>query len=109
MYFETEHCPAATAVSAIVAGCCQDSPSYTVSEQPLLWIVIYFVCVNFRKFIQFLMFRKPVSVACLLSAAACLLLAVRCLCCLLSSACTAATPPVAVVVAARFNRTAHGE
>ena len=98
MYFETEHCPAATAVSAIVAGCCRDSSSYTVSEQPLLWVVIYFVCVNFRKFIQFLMFRKPVSVACLL-------LAVQCL----SSACAAATPPVVVVVAARVNRTAHGE
>jgi len=27
------------------------------------------VCVNFQKFIQFLMFRKPVSVACLLSVA----------------------------------------
>jgi len=43
IYFETEHCLAA-AVSAIVAGCCRDSPSYTVSEQSLLWVVIYFVC-----------------------------------------------------------------
>jgi len=46
------------------------------------------------------MSSKLVSVACLLSAA-CLLLAVRCLCSLLSGACAAATPPVAVVVAAR--------
>jgi hypothetical protein len=46
------------------------------------------------------MSRKPVSVACLLSAA-CLLLAVRCLCCLLSGAYAAVTPPDAVVVAAR--------
>jgi hypothetical protein len=95
MYFQTEHCLAAASVSAIVACCCRDSLSYTVSEQPLLWVVIYFVCVNFRKFIQSLMSSKPVSAACL--------------CCLLSSACAAANPPVAVVVAARVNRTAHGE
>ena len=44
MYFETEHCLAA-AVTAIVAGCCRDALSYTVSEQLLLlWVVIYFVC-----------------------------------------------------------------
>jgi len=42
MYFETEHCRAA-AVTAIVAGCCRDALSYTVSEQLLLWLVIYFV------------------------------------------------------------------
>ena len=44
MYFETEHCRAAAAVTAIVAGCCRDALSYTVSEQLLLWAVIYFVC-----------------------------------------------------------------
>ena len=46
---------------------------------------IFCVCVNFRKFIQSLMFSKPVSAACL--------------CCLLSGACAAATPPVAVAAA----------
>jgi len=38
-----QHCRAA-AVTAIVAGCCRDALSYTVSEQLLLWAVIYFVC-----------------------------------------------------------------
>jgi len=44
MYFETEHCRAAAAVTAAVTGCCRDTLSYTVSEQLLLWVVIYFVC-----------------------------------------------------------------
>ena len=44
MYFETEHCRTAAAVTAVVAGCWRDSLSYTVSEQLLLWVVIYFVC-----------------------------------------------------------------
>ena len=46
---------------------------YVFWNRTLLWVVIYFVCVNFRKFIQFLMFRKPVSVACQLLAVQCLL------------------------------------
>jgi len=44
MYFETEHCRTAAAVTAVVAGCWRDTLSYTVSEQLLLWVVIYIVC-----------------------------------------------------------------
>ena len=77
MYFETEYCLAAPAASTIVAGCCRDAFSYTVSEQLLLCVVIYFVCVNFQKFIQSVMSSEPVllytAAACRLPAAGCLL------------------------------------
>ena len=87
MYFETEHCRAAPAVTAIVAGCCRDFLSYTVSEQMLLWLVIYFV--NFQKFIQSVMSSVSAAVA------------VRCCCppLLLSAASAIATSPVAVAIA----------
>ena len=76
MYFETEYCLAAPAASTIVSGCCRDAFSYTVSEQLLLCVVIYFVCVNFQKFIQSVMSSEPVVCPPLLPAACLFLLPV---------------------------------
>ena len=69
----------------------QTSISYTVSEQQLLWVAIYFVCVNFRKFMQLCNVQQT---------RVCYRLLLRPLLLLLSAASAVGTSPVAGAIAA---------